>query len=54
MLANAKSVYARVGSDALACPLQESDFLWTIASAWHCWRKRRESGGNEVRECFRA
>ena len=44
----AQDVPARGGFGALVRPLRESDVLWTIASAWHAWMKRREYGGNGV------
>ena len=28
--------------DVLRRPLDESNLLWTVASAWHAWMKRRE------------
>ena len=50
----AHEVHARGGFDALIRPLRESEVLWTIASAWHAWMKRRENGGNGVPKCYRA
>ena len=50
----AQEVHALGGFDALIRPLRESVVLWTIASAWHAWMKRREHGRNGVPKCSRA
>ena len=45
-------VLALGGFDVLVRPLRESDVVWTIASAWHAWKKRSgqsEGGPCEVR-----
>ncbi|MBZ5617775.1 MAG: hypothetical protein LAQ69_03420 [Acidobacteriia bacterium] len=46
-----QEVLALGGFDALVRPLRESEVLWTIASAWHAWMKRFESGGNGAPRC---
>jgi DNA-binding NtrC family response regulator len=39
------------GFDALIRPLRESDVVWTIASAWHAWMNRFDSGGKGAPSC---
>jgi hypothetical protein len=36
-------VVALGGFDVLVRPLREADVVWTVASAWHAWRKRFEA-----------
>lgn len=44
MVNNAFSAILLGGLDALTRPLGEPDSIWTIASAWHAWTERFESG----------
>ena len=47
----AQEVQGLRGLGTVVQPLRESDVLWTIASAWHAWMKRREDGMNGVPKC---
>jgi len=44
-------VMALGGFDALIRPLRESEVVWSIASAWHAWMKRREGGASGGYRC---
>lgn len=46
-----REVSALGGFDVLVRPLRQSDVVWTIASAWHAWKKRCEAGGNGGLPC---
>jgi hypothetical protein len=46
----AQEVVALGGFDLLVRPLRESDIVWSVASAWHAW-KRNESGGRGGPAC---
>lgn len=47
----AQEVEALGGFDALVRPLREAEVVWSIASAWHAWMRRRESGGSGGYRC---
>lgn len=44
-------VLAAGGFDALVRPLRESEVVWVIASAWHCWLRRDEDDGKGAPRC---
>jgi CheY-like chemotaxis protein len=47
----ASEVLAAGGFDALVRPLRESEVVWVIASAWHCWLKCDEDDGKGALRC---
>jgi len=44
-------VLAAGGFDALVRPLRESEVVWVIASAWHCWLRCDEDDGKGALRC---
>jgi len=44
-------VLAAGGFDALVRPVRESEVVWVIASAWHCWMKSDEDDRKGALRC---